>query len=58
MEKLHFLQDIPFTVTYTDTHGDLLPINNDDNFALALSTAAVSTAKQPVLRILLQRKGE
>ncbi|KAL4234130.1 Partitioning defective 6 beta [Mactra antiquata] len=58
VQKLHFLKDIPFTITYTDAHGDLLPINNDDNFALALSTAALSTAKQPVLRVLLQRKGE
>lgn len=52
LEKIHFLRDIPFTITYTDIHGDLLPINNDDNFNLALSTA------KPVLRILVQRKGK
>jgi partitioning defective protein 6 len=51
VEKLHFLSEIPFTITYTDAHGDLLPINNDDNFNLALSTA------KPVLRILVQKKG-
>lgn len=52
VEKLHFLRDTPFTITYTDIHGDLLPINNDDNFTLALSTA------KPVLRIFVQKKGE
>lgn len=51
IEKLHFLNDVPFTITYTDIHGDLLPINNDDNFNLALSTA------KPVLRIFVQKKG-
>ena len=50
--KLHQLQTIPFVITYTDTHGDLLPINNDDNFGLALSTA------NPVLKILVQKKGK
>ena len=50
--KLHLLQNDPFVITYTDIHGDLLPINNDDNFGLALATA------KPVLRILVQKKGE
>lgn len=37
LEQLHGLTDIPFFVYYTDpTHGDLLPINNDDNFALGI----------------------
>ena len=49
--NLHLLQTIPFVITYTDIHGDLLPINNDDNYGLALSTA------KPVLRILVQKKG-
>ena len=51
LAKLHQLQSIPFVITYTDNHGDLLPINNDDNFGLALSTA------NPVLKILVQKKG-
>ena len=51
IERIHFLQNIPFIITYTDVHGDLLPINNDDNMHLALFTA------KPVLRILVQRKG-
>lgn len=52
VERLHFLVDIPFIITYTDIHGDLLPINNDDNFHLALNTA------KPALRINVQKKGE
>ena len=27
---LHGLRDIPFTLCYTDSHGDLLPITNDE----------------------------
>ncbi|CAG7834082.1 unnamed protein product [Allacma fusca] len=52
LEKLHHVEDIPFLISYTDPKdGDLLPINNDDNFSLALQNA------RPLLRILLQRKG-
>lgn len=53
IEKLHRLKDIPFLIYYTDPKdGDLLPINNDDNFARAVLTA------RPLLRIIIQRKGE
>lgn len=53
LEGMHRLQEIPFTICYTDpVHGDLLPINNDDNFAKALTSA------KPLLRVLVQRKGE
>ncbi|XP_064640869.1 partitioning defective protein 6-like [Lineus longissimus] len=53
LEKLHKLEDIPFLICYTDpVHQDLLPVNNDVNFSKALSTS------KPLLRILLQRKGE
>ena len=52
LEKLHQIEDIPFLISYTDPKdGDLLPINNDDNFSLALQNA------RPLLRVLLQRKG-
>lgn len=39
-------------VGYADIHGDLLPINNDDNYHKAVSTA------NPLLRIFIQKKGE
>ncbi|XP_025115043.1 partitioning defective 6 homolog beta-like [Pomacea canaliculata] len=53
LKELHGLSDIPFVITYTDpVHSDLLPINNDDNFVRALSTA------RPLLKLLIQRKGE
>jgi partitioning defective protein 6 len=32
VEKLHRLKSDPFVITYSDKDGDLLPINNDDNF--------------------------
>lgn len=53
LEQLHGLGEIPFIITYTDpVHNDLLPINNDDNFNKALTTA------RPLLKLLVQRKGE
>ncbi|OON13581.1 PDZ/DHR/GLGF domain protein [Opisthorchis viverrini] len=53
LEQLHHLQGIPFVVQYVDPkNSDLLPINNDNNYAVALS------ASKRLLRILLQRKGE
>lgn len=52
IQGLHRLKDIPFIVCYTDPKdGDLLPINNDDNYTLAISTA------HPILRLMIQRKG-
>ena len=52
VEQLHGLEQLPFVITYTDpVHGDLLPINNNDNFVKALSTA------RPLLKLLIQRKG-
>lgn len=51
IERFHKLFEIPFTICYTDpVHGDLLPINNDDNFARAITSA------RPMLRLLVQRK--
>lgn len=49
--RLHGLQKIPFDITYTDPEGDLLPINNNENYARALTTA------RPVLRLCIQRRG-
>ncbi|XP_013389186.1 partitioning defective 6 homolog beta-like [Lingula anatina] len=51
--ELHFLQDIPFLVCYTDPKDqELLPINNDENFVKAVSTA------KPILKLHIQKKGE
>ncbi len=52
LESMHSMKSSPFYISYTDPKdGDQLPINNDDNFARALHTAA------PLLRVFLQRKG-
>ena len=52
IEHFHKLFTIPFTLAYIDPiHGDLLPINNDINFALAIASA------KPLLRLVVQRKG-
>ncbi|XP_070575130.1 partitioning defective 6 homolog beta-like [Ptychodera flava] len=52
LEKLHNLQDIPFSIAYTDPQNDLLPINNDDNYHKAITTA------KPLLRIHIMRRGD
>lgn len=39
-------------IGYADVHGDLLPINNDDNFFKAVSSA------HPLLRVFIQRQGK
>ncbi|XP_046385151.1 partitioning defective protein 6 [Ischnura elegans] len=53
VERLHNLMDTPFLLSYTDPKdGDLLPINNDDNFYRAVQNA------RPLLRVIVQRKGE
>lgn len=49
---LHGMSQTPFTLCYTDPQEELLPITNDNNFRKALESA------RPVLRLLIQRKGE
>lgn len=52
VESLHQIHHLDFIITYTDPiHGDLLPINNDENFAKAKKTC-VST----VLRMYVHKK--
>jgi partitioning defective protein 6 len=52
-QKHRILDLIDFTTSYTDPiHGDLLPINNDENFRRALSTAT------PLLRVFVYRKSD
>lgn len=52
MQHVHKIPNVDVLVGYTDVHGDLLPINNDDNYHKAVSTA------NPLLRIFIQRKGK
>lgn len=52
VESLHQIHHFDFIVTYTDPiHGDLLPINNDENFAKAKKSCASS-----ILRIYIHKK--
>lgn len=48
---IHRIANMEVMIGYADIHGDLLPINNDDNFCKAVSTA------HPLLRIFIQRQG-
>lgn len=53
VERLHQLNNMEFLISYVDPRdNDLLPINNDDNFGRAMSTA------KPLLRVIVQRKGK
>ncbi|KAM9856132.1 partitioning defective 6 homolog beta [Aulostomus maculatus] len=52
LQHVHRIPNVELLVGYADVHGDLLPINNDDNYYKAISTAS------PLLRLFLQRKEE
>lgn len=47
----HHIPHTDVTIGYADVHGDLLPINNDDNFCKAVSSA------NPLLRVFIQKRG-
>ncbi|XP_036395412.1 partitioning defective 6 homolog gamma-like [Megalops cyprinoides] len=49
---VHRLANTEVMIGYADIHGDLLPINNDDNFCKAVSSA------HPLLRVFIQRQEE
>ena len=52
IESLHHLVNFAFVITYTDpVHGDLLPINNADNFAKAKKFCQSS-----LMRVYIHRK--
>ncbi|XP_078485995.1 partitioning defective protein 6 [Ciona intestinalis] len=52
LESLHHLTHLQFVITYTDPqHGDLLPINNDENFAKAKKSCYNS-----LMRVYVHRK--
>ncbi|EPY80425.1 hypothetical protein CB1_000831001 [Camelus ferus] len=46
----HHISNTEVAIGYADVHGDLLPINNDDNFCKAVSSAS------PLLRVFIQRR--
>uniref|UniRef100_A0A8V0Y2L4 PB1 domain-containing protein n=1 Tax=Gallus gallus TaxID=9031 RepID=A0A8V0Y2L4_CHICK len=48
---IHHIANLEVMIGYADVHGDLLPINNDDNFFKAVSSA------HPLLRVFIQRQG-
>ncbi|KAF7245117.1 hypothetical protein EYD10_08679 [Varanus komodoensis] len=48
---IHHISNMEVMIGYADIHGDLLPINNDDNFFKAVSSA------NPLLRIFIQKQG-
>lgn len=48
----HHISSAEVTIGYADVHGDLLPINNDDNFCKAVSSAS------PLLRVFIQKREE
>ncbi|XP_062860659.1 partitioning defective 6 homolog alpha [Trichomycterus rosablanca] len=50
LQTVHRIPGVDVLLGYADVHGDLLPINNDDNFQKALSSA------NPLLRIIIQRR--
>ncbi|XP_053309467.1 partitioning defective 6 homolog beta [Spea bombifrons] len=52
LQHVHKIPNVDVLVGYADIHGDLLPINNDENYHKAITTA------NPLLRIFLQRKEE
>ncbi|XP_077209096.1 partitioning defective 6 homolog gamma isoform X2 [Paroedura picta] len=47
---IHHISNMEVMIGYADIHGDLLPINNDDNFFKAVSSA------NPLLRIFIQKQ--
>ncbi|XP_074824484.1 partitioning defective 6 homolog alpha isoform X2 [Natator depressus] len=50
IQTVHQIPCVDVLLGYTDVHGDLLPINNDDNYHKALSSAS------PLLRIIIQKR--
>ncbi|XP_078256466.1 partitioning defective 6 homolog alpha isoform X2 [Rhinoraja longicauda] len=52
IQAVHQIPYVDVLLGYTDIHGDLLPINNDDNYHKAVSSA------NPLLRVIIQRRAE
>ncbi|XP_008309761.1 partitioning defective 6 homolog alpha [Cynoglossus semilaevis] len=52
LQTIHHIPGVDVILGYADVHGDLLPINNDDNFHKAVSSAT------PLLRIIISKKDD
>ncbi|XP_057693332.1 partitioning defective 6 homolog alpha isoform X2 [Corythoichthys intestinalis] len=52
LQTIHQIPEVDMLLGYADDHGDLLPINNDENFHKAVSSA------NPLLRIIITKKDE
>ncbi|XP_075968722.1 partitioning defective 6 homolog alpha [Anarhichas minor] len=50
LQTIHRIPGADVLLGYADVHGDLLPINNDDNYHKAVSAA------NPLLRIIITKK--
>ncbi|XP_019960236.1 partitioning defective 6 homolog alpha [Paralichthys olivaceus] len=50
LQTIHHIPGVDVLLGYADVHGDLLPINNDDNFHKAVSAA------NPLLRIIITKR--
>lgn len=50
LQTIHRIPGVDVLLGYADVHGDLLPINNDDNYHKAVSSA------NPLLRIIITKK--
>ncbi|KAG7282128.1 hypothetical protein CRUP_008240 [Coryphaenoides rupestris] len=50
LQTVHHIPGADLMLGYADVHGDLLPINNDDNFHKAVSSA------NPLLRIIITKR--
>ncbi|XP_028286765.1 partitioning defective 6 homolog alpha [Parambassis ranga] len=50
LQTIHRIPGVDVLLGYADIHGDLLPINNDDNYHKAVSLA------NPLLRIIITKK--
>lgn len=52
LQTIHHIPGVDMLLGYADIQGDLLPINNDENFHKAVSSAS------PLLRIIITKKGK
>lgn len=52
LQSVHHIPGVDMLLGYADIQGDLLPINNDENFHKAVSSA------NPLLRIIITKKGK